>query len=218
VKAKLFHHGVPKSKRVFDLLLTIPGLIIISPFLLIIAFLVVIFHGFPITFSQIRPGLFGKPFTMFKFRSMTDKRDPKGELLPDEERLTKFGKFIRSTSIDELPELVNVLRGEMSLIGPRPLLMRYLERYSEEQSRRHDVLPGMSGWAQINGRNNVSWEVKFELDVWYVDNWSIWLDIRILLSTIWKVITREGINQPGNATAFEFMGTQLDALNDIGEK
>jgi len=155
---------------------------------------------------------------MYKFRSMTDKRDSKGELLPDEERLTKFGKFIRSTSIDELPELVNVLRGEMSLIGPRPLLMRYLERYSEEQSRRHNVLPGMSGWAQINGRNNVSWEFKFELDVWYVDNWSLWLDIRILLSTIWKVITREGINQPGNATAFEFMGTQSDTLNNIGKE
>jgi lipopolysaccharide/colanic/teichoic acid biosynthesis glycosyltransferase len=217
VKAKLFPHGVPKSKRVFDLLLTIPGLIIISPFLLIIALLVIIFHGFPITFSQTRPGLFGKPFTMYKFRSMTDKRDSKGELLPDEERLTPFGKFIRSTSLDELPELINVIRGEMSLVGPRPLLMRYLERYSEEQSHRHDVLPGISGWAQINGRNNVSWEAKFELDVWYVDNWSIWLDVRILFSTLWKVIAREGINQPGNATAFEFMGTQSDNLQDAGE-
>lgn len=141
---------------------------------------------------------------------MTDKRDENGELLPDEQRLTRFGKFIRSTSIDELPELINVLKGEMSLIGPRPLLSRYLQRYSKEQSRRHNVLPGMSGWAQINGRNNVSWEAKFELDVWYVDNWSIWLDFRILLSTFWKVITREGINQPGNATAFEFMGSQVD--------
>ena len=212
MNAKLFPHGVPISKRIFDLLLTIPGLIIISPFLLLIAILVAIFHGFPITFSQIRPGLFGNPFTVYKFRTMTEKKDKNGKLLPDADRLTRFGKFLRSTSFDELPELINVLRGEMSLIGPRPLLMQYLERYSPEQARRHNVLPGMSGWAQINGRNNVSWDVKFELDVWYVDNWTIWLDTRILLSTFWKVLTREGINQPGNATAFEFMGT--DNKND----
>ncbi len=144
---------------------------------------------------------------------MTDKRDKNGDLLPDEDRLTPFGKFIRSTSLDELPELINVLRGEMSLVGPRPLLMRYIKRYNKEQARRHNVLPGISGWAQVNGRNNVSWEAKFELDVWYVDNWSIWLDIRILFSTFWKVISREGINQPGNATAFEFKGTQSDTTN-----
>ena len=208
--SKLIPEGVPASKRIFDLVLTIPGLIILSPFLLVVAILVVIFHGFPITFSQVRPGLFGKPFTMYKFRSMTNKTDADGNLLPDEQRLTPFGRFIRSTSIDELPEVINVLRGEMSVVGPRPLLMRYLDRYNSEQARRHDVLPGITGWAQINGRNNVSWEAKFELDVWYVDNWSIWLDISILFGTFWKVITREGINQPGNATAFEFMGTKTE--------
>ena len=149
---------------------------------------------------------------MYKFRSMSDKRNSKGDLLPDEDRLTRFGKFLRSTSLDELPELINVLRGEMSLVGPRPLLMRYIDRYNTEQSRRHNILPGISGWAQINGRNNVSWEAKFELDVWYVDNWSLWLDIQILFNTFWKVITREGINQPGNATAFEFMGTPANQI------
>ena len=155
----------------------------------------------------MRPGYLGKPFTLYKFRTMRDERDTNGNLLPDELRLTHFGRFLRSTSLDELPELFNVLRGEMSLVGPRPLLMQYLERYNSEQARRHHVLPGITGWSQINGRNALTWEDKFRFDVWYVDHWSIWLDIKILLLTIWKVIKREGINQPGHVTAEEFMGS-----------
>jgi sugar transferase EpsL len=208
VAAKLFPPGIPKSKRIFDLALTIPGVLLISPLLVLTALLVRLFHGAPILFSQIRPGYKGKPFRVYKFRTMTNETDAHGELLPDEDRLTLFGKFLRSSSIDELPELYNVLRGEMSLIGPRPLLMQYLGRYTPQQARRMDVLPGITGWAQVNGRNNVSWEIKFELDVWYVDHWSLWLDTHILLKTFQKVVTREGINQPGNATAQEFMGTQ----------
>lgn len=205
---KLFPSGIPKSKRVFDLALIIPGVILISPLLALTALLVRLFHGAPILFNQIRPGYKGKPFRVYKFRTMTNETDAQGNLLPDEDRLTLFGKFLRSSSIDELPELYNVLRGEMSLIGPRPLLMQYLDRYTPQQARRMDVLPGITGWAQVNGRNNVSWEIKFELDVWYVDHWSLWLDTQILFKTFEKVITREGINQPGNATAQEFMGTQ----------
>lgn len=204
----LFPPGVPKVKRTFDLLLTIPGVILISPLLVLLALLVRLYHGRPVLFSQERPGFDGLPFYMYKFRSMSDERDQHGKLLPDEQRLTPIGRFLRSSSLDELPELYNVLRGEMSLIGPRPLLMQYLQRYTPQQARRHDVLPGITGWAQINGRNNVSWEDKFELDVWYVDHWSLWLDMYILLRTAWKVITREGINEPGNATAREFMGAQ----------
>lgn len=205
---KLFPSSIPKSKRVFDLALIIPGVILISPLLALTALLVRLFHGAPILFSQIRPGYKGKPFRVYKFRTMTNETDAQGNLLPDEDRLTLFGKFLRSSSIDELPELYNVLRGEMSLIGPRPLLMQYLDRYTPQQARRMDVLPGITGWAQVNGRNNVSWEIKFELDVWYVDHWSLWLDTQILFKTFEKVITREGINQPGNATAQEFTGTQ----------
>jgi len=186
------------------ILLSLP---LVLPVLLVVFTLVRVFHGRPVLFSHIRPGYKGRPFTLFKFRSMTNAVDGDGNLLPDENRLTRFGKFIRATSLDELPELYNVLRGEMSLIGPRPLLMRYLERYSPEQARRHEVLPGLTGWAQVNGRNNVSWEEKFRLDVWYVDHWSIWLDLRILFKTIWKVLTREGINLPENATATEFTGS-----------
>jgi len=208
VAVKLFPSGIPKSKRVFDLALIIPGVILISPLLALTALLVRLFHGAPILFNQIRPGYKGKPFRVYKFRTMTNETDAQGNLLPDEDRLTLFGKFLRSSSIDELPELYNVLRGEMSLIGPRPLLMQYLDRYTPQQARRMDVLPGITGWAQVNGRNNVSWEIKFELDVWYVDHWSLWLDTQILFKTFEKVITREGINQPGNATAQEFMGTQ----------
>jgi sugar transferase EpsL len=208
VAGKLFPPGIPKSKRIFDLVLTIPGAIVISPLLALTALLVRLFHGAPILFSQVRPGYKGKPFSVYKFRTMTNETDAQGKLLPDEDRLTLFGKFLRASSIDEFPELYNVLRGEMSLIGPRPLLMQYLDRYTPEQARRMDVLPGMTGWAQVNGRNNVSWEIKFELDVWYVEHWSLWLDIQILFMTAGKVITREGINQPGNATAQEFMGTK----------
>ncbi|HKZ44554.1 MAG TPA: sugar transferase, partial [Anaerolineales bacterium] len=145
---------------------------------------------------------------LLKFRSMADRRNDKGELLPDNERLTRFGKFLRNYSLDELPELFNVLRGEMSLVGPRPLLMQYLDRYSPEQARRHNVLPGITGWAQVNGRNTLTWQDKFQMDVWYVDNWSIGLDIKILLITVWKVIRREGINEPGFATSQEFMGNK----------
>jgi lipopolysaccharide/colanic/teichoic acid biosynthesis glycosyltransferase len=208
--------GIPLSKRILDLIVTCLGLVLISPILLILIVLVWTKHGWPILFSQRRPGYRGKPFTIYKFRSMTDRRDAKGALLPDAERLTGFGRFLRATSLDELPELFNVLRGEMSLVGPRPLLMSYLERYSPEQARRHDVLPGITGWAQINGRNILTWEDKFELDVWYVDNWSLWLDIRILLLTLWKVLRREGINQPGHATAEEFMGS--DHYNETQEQ
>ena len=199
---------VPLSKRIFDLVLTIPGLILISPILFFVAILVRIVHGKPIFFTQVRPGFRGELFTVYKFRTMTDQRDENGELLPDEQRLTSLGRFLRTISLDELPELFNVLRGEMSLVGPRPLLIQYLDRYSPEQARRHDVLPGITGWAQVNGRNALTWGDKFRLDVWYVDNWSLWLDIKILALTLWKVIKREGISQPGHATAEEFMGDQ----------
>ena len=189
-----------------DLALTIPGLLVLSPVLLIIAVLVAVYHGTPVLFRQRRPGFKEKPFWIYKFRSMTDARDNEGKLLPDSERITRLGQFLRTSSLDELPEIFNVLKGEMSWVGPRPLLMQYLERYSPEQRRRHEVLPGITGWAQINGRNALTWEDKFTLDVWYVDHWSLGLDIKIILTTVEKVLRREGINQPGHATAEEFMG------------
>ncbi|MGB7512231.1 MAG: sugar transferase [Pelodictyon phaeoclathratiforme] len=195
-------------KRLFDLLLTIPGTLVILPFLLVLAFLVWIFHGSPLFFTQVRPGRHGKPFRMYKFRTMTDARDFAGNLLPDHERLTPLGRFLRATSLDEFPELINVLKGDMSLVGPRPLLMEYLPRYSSEQNRRHDVKPGMTGWAQINGRNAISWDEKFRLDVWYVDNRSLWRDIRILAITMLNVVLRKGINQDGHATAEAFIGSK----------
>lgn len=198
--------SIPLSKRIFDLALTIPGLILISPLLAVVTLLVLIFHGRPILFRQTRPGYRARPFEILKFRTMTEVRDPLGNLHPDAARLTRLGHFLRSFSLDELPELINVLRGEMSLVGPRPLLMQYLQRYSPEQTRRHEVLPGMAGWAQINGRNAISWDDKFKLDVWYVDHWSLRLDIKILINTIWKVLKREGISQDGHATAEEFWG------------
>ena len=207
--------GVPITKRALDLLLTIPGLILISPVLLIVALLVRIYHGRPVFFQQQRPGYRGQPFEVTKFRTMNNARDSAGNLLPDASRLTPLGRFLRTTSLDELPELVHVLRGEMSLVGPRPLLMQYLERYSPEQARRHDVLPGITGWAQINGRNALTWEDKFRLDVWYVDHWSLGLDIKILLLTLWKVLKREGISQPGHATAEEFMGSSQTEENPL---
>jgi len=193
-------------KRLFDLLLTIPGTLVILPFLLVLGLLVRIFHGSPLFFTQVRPGRHGKPFRMYKFRTMTDARDAAGNLLPDDERLTPLGRFLRATSLDEFLELINVLKGDMSLVGPRPLLMEYLPRYSPEQNRRHEVKPGMTGWAQINGRNAISWDEKFMLDVWYVDNWSVWLDIRILWITFLKVFKREGISQKGQATMEVFKG------------
>jgi lipopolysaccharide/colanic/teichoic acid biosynthesis glycosyltransferase len=203
-----FPRGIPRSKRLFDLVLTIPGLILFSPIILIVAVLVRIQHGSPILFSQVRPGYRARLFTLRKFRTMTNVRDIDGNLLPDEVRLTKLGRFLRASSLDELPELINVLKGEMSLIGPRPLLVQYLARYSPEQARRHAVLPGITGWAQINGRNAITWEDKFRLDVWYVDHWSLRLDLIILWQTFAKVIRREGISQPGHATAEEFMGSE----------
>jgi len=206
----LFPRGIPAGKRLFDLGTAGLGLLILSPLLLALAILVRIKHGPPVLFRQQRPGYKGIPFQVSKFRTMNDARGADGLLLPDAERLTPLGRFLRATSLDELPELANVLRGEMSLVGPRPLLMQYLERYSPEQMRRHDALPGVTGWAQINGRNALTWEEKFRLDVWYVDHWSFWLDIRILLLTFWKALTREGISQPGHATAEEFMGSRRD--------
>jgi sugar transferase EpsL len=194
------------SKRIFDLLVTILGLVITLPLLFIVSLLVWIFLGTPILFLQKRPGFKGRPFTTLKFRTMTERKGSDGKLLPDSERLTSFGRFLRSTSLDDLPQLWNVLTGEMSLVGPRPLLMGYLDRYTPEQMRRHDVLPGITGWAQIHGRNILDWDEKFRLDVWYVDHRSFWLDLKILFLTPWKVFKREGISQPGQATAEEFKG------------
>ena len=199
---------MPVSKRLLDLGITIPGLVLAFPVVGIVALLVLIYLGRPVIFSQVRPGYKAHPFRVYKFRTMTNAYDESGNPLPDTERLTSLGKFLRMTSLDELPELFNVLRGEMSLVGPRPLLIQYLDRYTPEQARRHDVMPGITGWAQINGRNALNWEDKFKLDIWYVDNWSIWLDFKILFLTLWKVLIREGISQPGHATAEEFMGTK----------
>jgi len=198
--------STPLIKRVFDVLFSLIAVIILFPVLIMVAIVLVISDGFPVFFTQTRPGKNGNPFELHKFRTMKIVQNQNNELSADGDRITKFGNFLRIMSIDELPELFNVLKGEMSIVGPRPLLMQYLGRYSDEQSRRHDVLPGITGWAQINGRNAISWEEKFRLDVWYVDNWTFWLDFRIILLTIWKVIKGEGISQPGRATMDEFMG------------
>jgi lipopolysaccharide/colanic/teichoic acid biosynthesis glycosyltransferase len=197
------------GKRWLDLLLIIPALILLTPVLLLLALLVRLTLGSPVLFCQRRPGLHGQPFTIYKFRSMTNACDADGNLLPDAERLPPFGQFLRSTSLDELPELLNVWRGEMSLVGPRPLLMCYLDRYNPEQRRRHEVKPGLTGWAQINGRNALAWEEKFALDVWYVDHLSWWLDMKIIVLTVWKILKHEGISQPGQATMEEFRGNRL---------
>jgi sugar transferase EpsL len=202
----LFPPGYPVSKRIFDLLAVLLGLLVLSPFILLTALLVRLFLGTPILFRQQRPGYKGRPFFIYKFRTMTDASDSAGNLLPDAQRLPRLGHFLRALSLDELPELFNILRGEMSLVGPRPLLMEYLERYSPEQMRRHDAYPGLTGWAQIHGRNAITWPDKFRLDVWYVDNWSFWLDTKIILMSLWKVIKREGISQPGQATTEYFLG------------
>jgi sugar transferase EpsL len=195
-------------KRVFDIVVSAVALTVLAPVMGLIALLVWRTMGRPVLFRHVRPGLHGKPFVMYKFRTMRDLRDAEGKLLPDEARLTPFGRWLRATSLDELPELVNVLRGEMSLVGPRPLLMEYLERYTPEQARRHEVKPGITGWAQIHGRNNLSWDERFKLDVWYVDNWSLWLDVKILWRTLWMVLRREGISAQGHATMPEFRGSQ----------
>lgn len=200
------------GKRFFDLLLTVPALILFSPVLAALSLLVRVKLGTPIFFRQLRPGLYGKPFTMVKFRTMTDARDGDGALLPDADRLTSFGKFLRSTSLDELPELWNVVSGDMSVVGPRPLMMQYMDRYTPEQARRHCIRPGITGWAQVNGRNAITWEEKFTLDTWYVDNFSLWLDLKIIILTVWKLFKRDGISQSGHATMPEFMGTAIVRL------
>ena len=195
-------------KRLFDLLAASLALQLLALPLLVLAWLIRRKLGSPVLFKQVRPGLHGKPFKMVKFRTMTDASGPDGQLLPDGDRLTKFGRFLRASSMDELPELWNVLKGDMSLVGPRPLLMEYLPLYSQEQARRHEVCPGITGWAQINGRNTLSWDDKFALDVWYVDNRSLWLDIKILWLTVKKVLMREGISADGEATMPRFIGNR----------
>jgi len=197
-------------KRLFDFCFVLVIFPILLPLLILLTILIHFAIGSPLFFMQIRPGLHGKPFQILKFRTMVAAYDAEGSLLPDEARLTAFGRFLRATSLDELPELFNVLKGDMSLVGPRPLLMQYLGRYTTEQARRHEVRPGITGWAQVNGRNAITWEEKFKLDVWYVDNWSLWLDIKIIGMTIWKILKREGISQPGQATMAEFKPPIID--------
>lgn len=207
-----------RVKRVFDFSLATIALIIFAPIMLLLMLLVRFKIGSPVFFAQVRPGLNAKPFKIFKFRTMTDARDANGELLSDSERLTRFGNFLRSSSLDELPGLWNVLRGDISLVGPRPLLMQYLVRYTPEQARRHEVRPGVTGWAQVNGRNAISWEDKFLLDVWYVENQSIWLDIKILWLTVWKVIKRSDISAADSATMPEFMGSAKSTESKSGKQ
>ena len=193
-------------KRLLDICVAGLALLLLSPVLVVLAILVRVKLGSPVLFRQTRPGLHGEPFEMMKFRTMTDGRDANGELLPDDQRLVPFGRFLRSSSLDELPELLNVLRGDMSLVGPRPLLMAYLPLYNAHQRRRHEVRPGITGWAQINGRNNVTWQEKFDLDVWYVDHVGLWLDLKILLLTAWTVLRRDGVSKDGHATTDYFKG------------
>ena len=195
------------GKRLLDLVLAVPALLLLAPVMLVIGLLVSLKIGAPVLFRQRRPGLNGQIFTVYKFRTMTDARDATGHLLPDAERLTAFGRFLRSTSLDELPELFNVVKGDMSLVGPRPLLVQYLDRYTPTQARRHEVRPGLTGWAQVNGRNGLGWEAKFAADVWYVDHCSLLLDIKIIWLTLLTVLKREGINQAGQATMEEFRGS-----------
>ena len=193
-----------RLKRLFDFIVTAPVLIMVSPLMIVIAMLVWLNMGKPVLFRQVRPGLHGKSFLLYKFRTMINLQDEDGNWLPDAERLTRLGKLLRASSLDELPELFNILKGDMSIVGPRPLLIQYLDRYTPNQARRHLVKPGLTGWAQVNGRNTLSWEEKFKLDVWYVDHQSFWLDIKIILISILKVLKREGIHQEGQATASEF--------------
>lgn len=200
-------------KRLTDLILASLALILLSPVMAVVALLVRLNMGRGVLFRQARPGLQGQPFEIIKFRTMKNTLDKDGQPLPDSQRLTRLGRFLRSSSLDELPELVNVLKGEMSLVGPRPLLMQYIERYSPRQARRHEVKPGLTGWAQVNGRNALTWEKRFELDVWYVDNHNLLLDLKIMVMTVAKVFSREGISQPGQATMSEFLGS-----NDKKEK
>jgi sugar transferase EpsL len=202
------------GKRCFDLVVALTAVLLLSPVWLLLACLVRLKLGSPVLFRQQRPGFAGTPFTLYKFRTMTDARDTAGNLLPDAERLTQFGQFLRSASLDELPELWNVLKGEMSLVGPRPLLMRYLPLYTPEQMRRHEVRPGITGWAQVNGRNAIRWEEKFQLDTWYVDHLSFWLDLKIIFLTLVKMVKRQDINQPGQATVEYFQGSTPNQSHD----
>lgn len=195
-------------KFILDRFIAAISLLIFFPILVVIAIAIYLRMGSPILFIQPRPGKNHRIFNFYKFRTMTNECDSNGNLLPDEKRLTSFGYFLRKTSLDELPQLWNVLKGDMSFVGPRPLLIRYLDRYTLEQDRRHEVKPGITGWAQVNGRNSISWEEKFKLDIWYVDHWNLWLDLKILLLTVWKVIHREGISQEGQATMEEFKGSE----------
>jgi sugar transferase EpsL len=204
------------GKRLLDLSLTLPILIVLIPVLAVVALLVYFKLGRPIFFRQQRPGRHGQPFTILKFRTMRNGMDTQGRLLPDQERLLPLGDLLRKTSLDELPEIFNILKGDMSLVGPRPLLMKYLSRYSPEQMRRQDIKPGLTGWAQINGRNTLTWEEKLRLDVWYVDHQSLALDLKILLVTFWKVINREGISHPGHATMTEFKGGSTKSVAALG--
>ena len=206
---KVLPHGVHWSKRLFDILVSVTALILSSPIILLVALTILIFDGRPIFFKQERPGLKGEVFQMYKFRTMKSPKT-RGRQLPADKRISKLGAILRKTSLDELPELWNVLRGEMSLVGPRPLLVRYLKRYTEEQLRRHDVLPGITGWAQINGRNVQSWEQRFKYDVWYVDNWSFWLDIKIILKTVIIVLKREGVSPTDGKIMEEFVGVERE--------
>lgn len=203
-------------KRLFDFLVSLFLLIILSPVIFLVSGLVWLKLGKPVLFKQKRPGLYGRPFYIYKFRTMSDERDAEGHLLSDDVRLTRFGRLLRSLSLDELPQLFNVLKGELSLVGPRPLLMEYLDRYTHEQARRHEVKPGITGWAQINGRNTISWEERFKLDVWYVDNWSYLLDLKILLLTAAKVVKADDINSQGYLTMPEFKGS--NNKDDIVDK
>jgi len=194
--------------RMFDVSVALVSLVVLLPLMFLLSVFILFKIGTPVFFTQVRPGLHGRSFKMIKFRTMRDAYDSEGNPLPDEQRLTKFGNFLRATSLDELPELWNVLKGEMSLVGPRPLLMEYLDLYTPEQARRHEVRPGVTGWAQVNGRNAISWEEKFKLDVWYVDNRTFWLDIKILCLTIKKVFVREGISADGHVTTERFKGSK----------
>lgn len=202
-------------KRILDIISSLLAIIVLSPLLAVTSVLVKTKLGSPVIFKQERPGKDEKIFTLYKFRTMTDERDENGDLLPDEVRLTKFGKFLRSTSIDELPELFNILKGDMSVVGPRPLLVKYLPLYNEHQHRRHEVKPGLSGWAQVNGRNAISWEEKFDYDVDYVDNYSFLMDIKILFMTIMNVLKREGISSDTSVTMEEFMGSESKAVANV---
>ena len=193
-------------KRVLDTIFAALGLIVLAPLYVVLVVLVYLFNGRPVIFHQVRPGHMGHPFVIHKFRTMSEQSDGTGDRRPDDERLTRFGRVLRSFSLDELPELVNILRGEMSFVGPRPLLMEYLPLYSAEQLRRHNMRPGLTGWAQVNGRNAADWPTRLSMDVWYVDHWSLWLDLRILVLTVWKVVKREGVNQPGHPTVEKFRG------------